>query len=324
LSILDVRNLYLSYRTARGELVAVNNVSFSLDQGEALGIVGESGSGKTSLANALMKLVPPNTLRYSGDVVIDGINIMRLSEEEMRKSIRWRKIAMVFQGAMNSLNPVLTVGFQVAEPLLVHEKIDKKEAMKRVSKVFSLVGLSEQFINRYPHELSGGMKQRVLIAMALILNPKILILDEPTSALDVMIQAQIMNLLKDLKKELGIAMILITHDVALASDLCDEIAVMYAGEIMELGKAEQVLLEPKHPYSEKLIKSVPVLRGNRPLEFIPGAPPDLVKPPSGCRFHPRCPYAMDICKKEEPPPTELNDGRFVKCWLFQKKGAERE
>ncbi|MCD6094939.1 MAG: ABC transporter ATP-binding protein [Thermoprotei archaeon] len=314
--LLEVSNLRLYYRTIRGLVHAVDGVSFDLDKGETLGLVGESGCGKSSTALALMRLLPKNVAVFKGKIILDSEDITSLSEEEFRARIRWKKISMVFQGAMNSLNPVLKVGFQVAEPMIIHLNMDKDEALKRARELFKMVGLSPDFVNRYPHELSGGMKQRVVIAMALALNPELIILDEPTSALDVSIQAQIMNLLKRLKKKLGISMIFITHDIALASDLCDRIAVMYAGNIVELGTAEQVLLDPKHPYAQKLIASVPRLREDRVPEFIPGAPPDLVNPPSGCRFHPRCPYATERCKKEEPPLISLEDGRIVKCWLY--------
>ena len=314
--LLEVSNLRLYYRTIRGLVHAVDGVSFDLDKGETLGLVGESGCGKSSTALALMRLLPKNVAVFKGKIILDGEDITSLSEEEFRARIRWKKISMVFQGAMNSLNPVLKVGFQVAEPMIVHLNMNKDEALNRARELFKMVGLSPDFVNRYPHELSGGMKQRVVIAMALALNPELIILDEPTSALDVSIQAQIMNLLKRLKKKLGISMIFITHDIALASDLCDRIAVMYAGNIVELGTAEQVLLDPKHPYAQKLIASVPRLREDRMPEFIPGAPPDLVNPPPGCRFHPRCPYATERCKKEEPPLISLKDGRIVKCWLY--------
>ncbi|MEM2949867.1 MAG: ABC transporter ATP-binding protein [Nitrososphaeria archaeon] len=318
-NVIEVEKLNLAYKTLRGDLLAVRDVSFSLKPGETLGIVGESGCGKSSTAYALMKMTPSNTSIFTGKVIIDGENIMEMSDAELRKKIRWKKISMVFQGAMNSLNPVIKVGFQVAEPLIVHDNVPKNKALERAKELFKLVGLPQDFINRYPHELSGGMKQRVVIAMSLVLNPKILILDEPTSALDVMIQAQIMNMLKDLRKSLNLSIIFITHDIALASDLCDKIAVMYGGQIMELGTAEQVLLDPKHPYALKLIGSIPTLRSDKRLEFIPGAPPDLVNPPPGCRFNPRCPYKFELCDKEEPPIYIAEGGRQVRCFLYENK-----
>ena len=316
MSLLEVKNLILFYKTVRGVVKAVNKVSFNLSRGEALGIVGESGCGKSSTVNAIMRLLPTNTAEYSGTLNLDGVNLMKMSDDEIRKKIRWKRISMIFQGAMNALNPVLKVGFQAAEPLIVHENLSKKEAIKRVREVFKDVGIPPEYVDRYPHELSGGQKQRVVIAMSLVMSPDIIILDEPTSALDVSIQAQIMNLLKQLKKEKNISMIFITHDIALASDLCDRLAVMYAGEIVELGSAEDILLSPKHPYSEKLIASVPRLREDYPVEFIPGAPPDLVNPPSGCKFHPRCHKRIDKCDKDVPPYFMVN-GHQVKCWLYE-------
>lgn len=316
MSILKIENLKLFYQTLRGIVRAVDNVSLQLEHGEALGVVGESGCGKTSLANAIMKTLPNNVATYEGKILLDGVNIVELSEEEVRRNIRWKKISIVFQGAMNVLNPVIRVGSQIAEPLIVHLEMKKDEAYNIAREKMKLVGLHEELFDRYPHELSGGMKQRVVIAMALVMNPKIIILDEPTSALDVSIQAQIMNLLKRLKRELNLSMIFITHDIALASDISDRIAVMYAGQIVEMGSAEQVLLSPKHPYTQKLLKATPRLKGEEKPEFIPGTPPDLVNPPSGCRFHPRCPYVMEICRIREPLNFELESGWRTMCWLY--------
>jgi len=317
MALLEVRGLKLYYKTVRGPIKAVDDVDFSVEKGETLGLVGESGCGKSSVAISIIRLLPRNVEVYEGRIFFDGIDLMQLSEEDFRRKIRWKRISMVFQGAMNSLNPVLKVGFQVAEPLVVHQNMDKEEAVRRAKELFKLVGLPPDFVERYPHELSGGMKQRVVIAMALALNPEIVILDEPTSALDVSIQAQIMNLLKSLKRELGLSMIFITHDIALASDICDKIGVMYAGQIVELSSIENVLLSPKHPYTQKLIASVPLLRGDRVPEFIPGAPPDLVDPPPGCRFHPRCPHSDGMrCVKDVPPMVEVEESHFVRCWLY--------
>ncbi|MEM4576342.1 MAG: ABC transporter ATP-binding protein [Candidatus Nezhaarchaeales archaeon] len=317
MSLLDVHNLKLYYKTLRGTLRAVDGVSFSLEKVETLGLVGESGCGKSSTATAIMRLLPRNVELYDGKVLLNSIDLLKLSEKEFREKIRWKKISIVPQGAMNSFNPVLKVGFQVAEPLMVHLNMKRPEALKKVRELFKLVGLPPDYIDRYPHELSGGMKQRAAIAMALTLNPEVVILDEPTSALDVSIQAQIMNLLKNLKKELGLSMIFITHDIALASDICDKIGVMYAGQIVELSSSEGVLLNPKHPYTQKLISSIPRLREEKMPEFIPGAPPDLINPPPGCRFHPRCPYSDGKrCAREEPEMIEIKDGHFVKCWLY--------
>ena len=313
---LNVNKLKLHYDTQRGTVRAVDDVSFTLEKGETLGLVGESGCGKSSTANAIIRLLPKNVALYEGSVTLDGEEVTKLSDSQFRRNVRWKRIAMIFQGAMNSLNPVLKTGFQVAEPLIVHQGVSKSQAFEKAKEYFKSVGLPPAFAERYPHELSGGMKQRVVIAMSLVLDPDILILDEPTSALDVSIQAQIMNLLKRIKRETGSAMIFITHDIALSSDLCDKIAVMYAGEIAEIDRIENILSDPKHPYTQKLIASIPLLRSERRPDFIPGAPPDLVNPPSGCRFHPRCPHVMDKCKVNNPPYFESSERR-VKCWLYE-------
>ena len=315
-NILEVKNLKLYYETRKGIVKAVDNVSFTIKKGETLAIVGESGCGKSSMAKAIIRLLPRNVHTYTGEVYLDGQDIMKYNEQKFRTEIRWRKISMVFQGAQNSLNPVLRVGFQIAEPLIMHEGLSKSEAIKRAKKALRLVGIHEAFVDRYPFELSGGMKQRAVIAMALITRPEIVILDEPTSALDVITQANIMNLLKRLKKEFNFTYIFITHDIALSSELADKVAVMYAGEIVELASAEAFYREPNHPYSRKLMASVPTLRTDKKLEFIPGEVPSLINPPPGCRFHPRCPYANDRCRKEEPPMVEVEPEHFVKCWLY--------
>ncbi len=312
--LLDVRDLHLHYQAGDRVVRAVDGVSFTIDgRGEAIGIVGESGSGKSSLANAVMRLLPKNVARFDGSIILDGRDVATLSDEEYRRQIRWRRIAMVFQGAMNVLNPVLKVGDQIAEPLLLDHKADKRAARVRVEQLLERVGLSAAFYNRYPHELSGGQKQRVVIATALVLDPDLLILDEPTSALDVSVQAQIMNLLKDLKADPGISMIFITHDIGLASDLCDTIGVAYAGEHVEFGPADRVLVEPRHPYTQLLLASLPRLHSPIRPRPMPGEPPDPTNLPHGCRFHPRCPYRFDACDRH-PPPIAVDGGR-ARCWL---------
>jgi len=318
-NILEVKNLKLYYETRKGIVKAVDNVSITIKKGETLAIVGESGCGKSSMAKAIIRLLPRNIHTYSGEVFLDGQDIMKLNEQRFRTEIRWRKISMVFQGAQNSLNPVLRVGFQIAEPLMIHDGLSKSEAIKRAKEALRLVGIHEAFVERYPFELSGGMKQRVVIAMALITRPEIVILDEPTSALDVITQANIMNLLKRLKNEFNFTYIFITHDIALSSELADKVAVMYAGEIVELASAEVFYREPNHPYSKKLMASVPTLRTDKKLEFIPGSPPSLIDPPPGCRFAPRCPFASEKCKKERPPIIDLGEGHYVKCWLYEQR-----
>lgn len=318
-NLLRVENFSISYRTRKGDVEAVNNVSFELKKGETLAIVGESGCGKSSLARGLIRLFPRNIKRVEGKIILDGRDVLSLDEETFRKEIRWREMAMVFQGAMNSLNPVLKVVFQVAEPLMVHFDVDKESAFNRAKEVLSLVGISPSFAERYPFELSGGMKQRVVIAMALITNPKLLLLDEPTSALDIITQENIMNLLKMLKKELNLTYIFITHDIALTSELADRMAVMYAGEIVEISPVEDFYKNPSHVYTKLLLDSVPTLREDKNLKSIPGSPPSLIEPPSGCRFHPRCPLVMDICKVKEPPFYKIKEGHFAKCYLNEGK-----
>ncbi|MDW8062439.1 MAG: ABC transporter ATP-binding protein, partial [Nitrososphaerota archaeon] len=279
--LLKIRNLKLYYRTRRGIVRAVDNVNFDLHRGETLAIVGESGCGKSSTAIAIVRILPRNIDTYEGEIILDGVDIMKMDDERFREEVAWRRISMVFQGAMNALNPVIKIGFQVAEPLIVHGKLSRGEAFDKARELLSLVGLPSFLAERYPHELSGGMKQRVIIAMALALNPEVVILDEPTSALDVITQANIMNLLKRLKREEGLSYIFITHDLALASELADTIIVMYGGKIVEYGTAEQVYLDPKHPYSQKLLASIPTLRTDKKLEFIPGARRGGVAPRPG-------------------------------------------
>lgn len=315
---LDVSDLHLYYGTPRGDVRAVDGVSFSIDSpGQAVGVVGESGSGKTSLAAAVMRLLPKNVARHDGRITLDGQDLSALNEEDFRRQVRWRVISMVAQGSLNSLNPVLRVGFQIVERLLLTKELSKVEAYKRAAETLELVGLSSEILQRYPHELSGGMKQRVAIAMALVMRPKLVILDEPTSALDVSVQAQVMNLLKDLKKSQGLAMLFITHDIALASDLCDRLVVAYGGQHVEVGSAEDVLLHPRHPYTQKLIASIPRLHTPLLPDSLPGSPPDLTAPPAGCRFHPRCPRRFEPCDHDAPTQFPIAPGHTARCWLYQ-------
>ncbi len=315
MALLKVEDLVMYYRTRKGTVKAVDHVSFEIEKGETLAIVGESGCGKSSLSRAIIRLLPRNVETYEGKVFLNGTNIMELSEERFRKEVRWRKISMVFQGALNALNPVLKVGEQVAEPLVIHMGMGKKEALKEAREMIKQVGIAEAFVDRYPFELSGGMRQRIVIAMALITDPDLVILDEPTSALDVITQANVMNLLKRLKKERDLTYIFITHDIALASELADKMATMYAGQIIELADSESYFGKPLHPYTQKLLGSVPTLREDKEIAPIPGTPPNLLNPPVGCRFRPRCDQAMEICEKE--PPMFSLDGHRVKCWLYR-------
>ncbi len=320
MNALRVENLKTYYYTYKGIVKAVDKVTITLEKGESLGIAGESGCGKSTLAYSLLKLVPPPGRIVDGRIVIEDFDITKMNEEEVRKKVRWKKISMIFQGAMNALNPVYTVGYQLAEPLIYHKGMTRKEAIEIAKEYLKLVGLHPDLVNRYPHELSGGMKQRVVIAMALLLNPSIVIADEPTTALDVVVQAQVLNVIKNLQKRLGISVILITHDLSIISELADKVAIMYAGKIVEIGPLDRVYTNPLHPYTQGLLKSIPRLRGGpEKLEWIPGTPPDLISPPPGCRFHPRCKYAMDICRREEPEMIEIEPKHHVACWLYLKK-----
>ncbi|RLI13822.1 ABC transporter ATP-binding protein [Candidatus Bathyarchaeota archaeon] len=315
--LLEVRDLRTYYFTYRGVVKAVDGISFEVEKGKTLGLAGESGCGKSTAAYSIIKLVPPPGRIVGGQIIFDGMDLTKMSESEIRRKIRWKRISMVFQGAMNALTPVYTIAKQITEVLTYHAGMSKTEALQRAAELLEMVGLDRTVLRRYPHELSGGMKQRAFIAMALALNPDLVIADEPTTALDVVVQAQILNLLKRLQKELGIGLILITHDLAVTAEMSDYVAVMYAGKIVEYGPNELIFREPLHPYSEGLIMSVPSLRRPRKVKWIPGLPPDLIEPPKGCRFHPRCSRAMDICREKEPPMVEVK-GRKVACWLYAR------
>ena len=312
--LFRTEDLLLHFKTTKGVVQAVDGVSFELGYKQAVVVLGESGCGKTSLAKAVLRLLPRNLAAYSGKIYLDGTELMALTDEEYRKNIRWMKMSLVPQAAMNSLNPVLKVGDQVAEPLIIHTGIDKESAWNETRRMFEHVGVPTEFMSRYAFELSGGMRQRVAIAMALVAAPQLIFLDEPTSALDVLTQANIMNVLKRIKNELEVSFILITHDIATSSELADHVAVMYAGQIVETSDAFQFFHEPLHPYSKKLMASVPRLKGDQELEFITGQPPSLLNPPSGCRFADRCPARFARCA-EEPPTISVGDKK-VKCWLY--------
>jgi oligopeptide/dipeptide ABC transporter ATP-binding protein len=313
--LLRIQDLKLHFRTTMGAVQAVDGVNFELDHNRAVVVLGESGCGKTSLAKAILRLLPRNVAEYSGKVFLSGKDIMALSDEEYRTSVRWVQISLVPQAAMNALNPVIRVGDQVAEPAMIHLGMNKEAALNSALEMFRNVGIASDFLSRYPFELSGGMRQRVAIAMSLMTVPSLIILDEPTSALDLLTQANIMNVLKKLKKNFGTSYILITHDVATSSELADDVAVMYAGQIVEVGDAFRFFAEPMHPYSKKLMASVPRLRSQQNLEFITGQPPSLLNPPTGCRFKERCALRFDKCEQE--PPLYEREGRLVKCWLYE-------
>ena len=309
---LNVEKLSTRYQTSKGEIHALEDVSFSLNEGESIGIAGESACGKSTLGLSIIRMLLGGKT-ISGKINLNGESILDLSEQEFDKRYRWKKIAMVFQGAMNSLDPVFTIKEQFVEVLKQHRYEGNFE--KVIADAINSVSLDENILKKYPHELSGGMKQRVIIAMALILKPKFVIADEPTTALDVLIQAQIVNLLKKLKKD-GLSIMIITHDLAILSEIADKIGIMYGGQIVEFGSSYDIFKNPKHPYTQGLLASIPTLYGNKPT-YIKGIPPSLLDPKPECRFIARCPLAMEKCKKD--PPNFKTDSGYVKCWLLEDK-----
>jgi len=309
---LNVEKLSTRYQTSKGEIHALEDASFSLNEGESIGIAGESACGKSTLGLSIIRMLLGGKT-ISGKINLNGESILDLSEQEFDKRYRWKKIAMVFQGAMNSLDPVFTIKEQFVEVLKQHRYEGSFE--KVIADAINSVSLGENILKKYPHELSGGMKQRVIIAMALILKPKFVIADEPTTALDVLIQAQIVNLLKKLKKD-GLSIMIITHDLAILSEIADKIGIMYGGQIVEFGSSYDVFKNPKHPYTQGLLASIPTLYGNKPT-YIKGIPPSLLDPKPECRFIARCPLAMEKCKKD--PPNFKTDSGYVKCWLLEDK-----
>ena len=314
MALLDVQNLTMYYATKKGDVRAVEDVSFALERGKSLGLVGESGCGKTSVAISLIKLLPENARILNGHVYFNDQDLIPLSEEEIRK-VRWKGISMVFQAAMNSLDPVYRVGDQIVEAILTHEDISEEAARERVAELFKLVGLDPERMDHYPHEYSGGMKQRAIIAMALACNPDIIIADEPTTALDVIVQDKILREMDELRKQLNMGMIYISHDIAVIAEVSDKIGVMYAGKMVEFADTMTIFKRPAHPYTHALMSAFPSIRGEkRELQVLPGEPPDLLNPPQGCRFNPRCPYATPQCEQEDPPWEELEPGHFVACW----------
>ena len=312
--LLTVVDLVLHFKTRDGTVQAVDGIDFELDTNRAVVVLGESGCGKSSLARAILRLLPRNVEKYEGEVYLQGIDVMKFDDEQFRQNIRWAEISLVPQAAMNSLNPVIKVGDQVAEPAMIHLGINQDKALGLARRMFQPVGVPVDFLDRYPFELSGGMRQRVALAMALVTSPSLIVLDEPTSALDLLTQANIMNVLKRIKKELGTSFILITHDVATSSELADEVAVMYAGQIVEVCHARDFFPAPLHPYAQMLMASVPRLRSESAPMFIAGQPPSLIDLPAGCRFKARCPFRHDKCEQE--PPVFGRNGRRVKCWLY--------
>ena len=318
--LLEVNNLRVSFHTYAGEVKAVRGVDFYLNKGETLAMVGESGCGKSVTSKSIMRLIaaPPGEIKEGSRMIFDGKDIMKMNEKELR-SLRGSDISMIFQDSMTSLNPTMKIGKQIAESLMIHRNMNKKEAFAEATKMLKVVNIPnpEKRVNEYPHQFSGGMRQRVMIAIALACNPKILIADEPTTALDVTIQAQIMDLMKGLQNEFGTAIILITHDLGVVASIADRIQVMYSGIIVERGTCDDIFYNPKHPYTWALLKSVPRLdnENKKKLYSINGTPPDLLKPPVGCPFAARCEYCMQICKEAIPEEVKIDELHSVRCWL---------
>lgn len=310
--LLDISNLDVSYQTLKGKVKAVQDVDLTVDCGEFVGISGESGCGKTTTAMAIMQLLPKEGIVENGSICFNGQNILELTREEVNL-ILWKDLSMIFQGAMNALNPIHKVIDQMKRAILLHEDVTEEDAIERSLGLLEAMGIERSRGDSYPHELSGGMKQRVMIALSLVCHPSLIIADEPTTALDVMIQAQILELLKSLRQQTSLSLILITHDLSVIAETCDKVIIMYAGCIVEEAPVESLFASPAHPYTRKLISSFPSLLEDREIDFIRGNPPDLINPPTGCPYHPRCDFAIDICKSEMPP-LERKNGTRVACF----------
>jgi peptide/nickel transport system ATP-binding protein len=312
--LIKVENLKTYYSTEKGDVKAVDGVSFQIAKGEVFGLAGESGCGKTTISLSIMRLLPPNCRVVQGRVLFKGENLLKFNEQFLNKNYRWKKMAIIFQGAMNALNPVFNIGDQISEAILQHEKVTKKEALERAQQLLAMVRIDPARIKSYPHELSGGMKQRCMIAMALACNPEFLIADEPTTAADVIVQDQIFKLMKQLQKKLGLSMMLVTHDLSVIAEICNNVAIMYAGKIVEYSNTTTIFNNPLHPYTQGLLKAFPsVLEEKKRLVSIPGAPPNLLNPPEGCRFHIRCPVAEKLCSEKEPEFLEVEPNHYVAC-----------
>ncbi|MCF8884340.1 MAG: ABC transporter ATP-binding protein [Aigarchaeota archaeon] len=321
MKLIEISNLIVYYNTSQGLVKAVDNVSLEISRGEALAIVGESGSGKTTLALSIPRLLPDNARILGGSIWLypEKVDLTKLSEKELRR-IRGRRIGVVFQDPMTYLNPVMKVGDQIAESIVYHQNCSLKEAKEKVLELLKKLKIpdAENVASRYPHQLSGGMKQRVMISIAISCNPELLIADEPTTALDVTVQAEVLELLRNLIQELKIALILVTHDLGIVAETCDKVAIMYAGKIVELADVYNLYRDPKHPYTVGLLDAVPTIKESESkISIIGGSIPDLINPPSGCRFHPRCPYMFEKCRQEEPPLVNFDKNRYVACWLME-------
>lgn len=320
--LLDIKELSMHYKIKGGWVRAVDNVSLELDRGESLGLVGESGCGKTSLAFSILGLLPPNAKILKGSITLDGIDLLRLPKEEARR-IRWNRVSMIFQAAMNALDPVEKIGDHLIEALRTNKDVSKEQARSRARELFELVGLPEHWMDSYPHELSGGMKQRVIIAMSLVCNPDLIIADEPTTALDVIVQDQILQELLDIQKRLGISMMVVSHDISIICETCHNVAVMYGGRVMECADTASIFKNPRNPYTIALLRSYPSIRGNvSRLMSLPGAPPNLIDPIPGCPFAPRCPIADRICTTEEPPKINVNSSHYSCCHFAMDRKVE--
>lgn len=315
-TILDIENLTVNFPINIGTVRAVEDVSLKLEEGEVMGLVGESGCGKSTLGFSILRLLRPPGRIVKGRILYHGQDIVQMSEREIL-SLRGRKIAMIFQDPLTSLNPLFRIDQQFIETLLTHEKrLGKKTAFTRAEKMLESLGISPERLLEYPHQMSGGMRQRIMIGMGLILNPDLLIADEPTTSLDVIVEAQFLDLLNELRKQFNLTIILITHNLGNVAQLADRITVMYGGTLMEVGEANDIFDNPLHPYTQGLLSSIPNIKLDQPeLKIMPGSPPDLVNPPSGCVFHPRCPYVKEICKVRKPEISQ-KDGRLVRCWLY--------
>ena len=324
--LMQVRDLSVKYKTRLGMVSAVDHVSFDIYEGEILGLVGESGCGKSTMGKALMRMIQPPGHITGGQLILDDEDIMAYNEKQMQE-FRGRKVSMIFQDPMTSLNPVQRVDEHLVEAIQVHfPDISKEEALVRAGELLEKLGIQSNRMGSYPHQLSGGMRQRVMVALGLILNANLIIADEATTSLDVIVEAKLADQFRDIREEFGVTMLVITHNIALVAELSDRLAVMYAGHVVEIGDVYNVFDNPLHPYTIGLLNSVPNIRLDEEKELykMPGEPPNLTHPPSGCRFHPRCPKAMDICSRKEPDLIEISPGRHVKCWLFQDHPEQTE
>ncbi len=312
--LLTVDDLKVYYKTILGDYKSVDGVSFAVHKGEIFGIAGESGCGKSTLVDGVLRLIRPPGYIKSGRVVFEGIDLLKLEENKLSE-IRWNKISYIPQGSMNSLNPVLTIEEQTTDVLVERGKLDKDRAKELIQQKLSVVGLPKEILKTYPHELSGGMRQRVIIAVAIALNPTLVVADEPVTALDVVVQSSLLALLKELRDKYGVTLIFVSHDMAAHAQLVDRMAIMYAGKIVEIGETDHIFRDPIHPYTKLLVSSIPTLEKKK-IKGIPGVAPSPLNWPSGCRFHTRCPWATDICSKIEPPMMKMTDNRYVACHLY--------